>query len=298
MPLDSANLTCSVASDIPLDQLKVSAEQRAALEDILKRKDRVYSWRHTDNGEEQWRVASPNEDVRTISGASQIGKVRREIEDRGPDEACKCRSATACKTGRCGCHKSGFACNATCACARAGTCNNEMGNLTYIFGPDPADRPERLSACLSSKLIRENSKRTDGARLWWQAAGDELWEGIVKGWSAEDYAWVTEADAALARNYAGLTPAEQVALKRRGLKHWFKSSSYGHFYSFCHNTLEQSDSTEHCAICNTCKDWREWHCKFCNKCTYGLLFPCGHCSRKGIRVFHASKEEMEEMQLS
>ncbi|KAJ7719346.1 hypothetical protein DFH07DRAFT_784662 [Mycena maculata] len=75
MPLDSANLTCSVASDIPLDQLKVSAEQRAALEDILKRKDRVYSWRHTDNGEEQWRVASPNEDVRTISGASQIGKV-------------------------------------------------------------------------------------------------------------------------------------------------------------------------------------------------------------------------------
>ncbi|KAJ7724598.1 hypothetical protein DFH07DRAFT_783226 [Mycena maculata] len=75
MPLDSANLTCNVASDIPLDQLKVSAEQRAALEDILKRKDRVYSWRHTNNGEEQWRVASPNEDVRTMGGASQIGKV-------------------------------------------------------------------------------------------------------------------------------------------------------------------------------------------------------------------------------
>ncbi|KAJ7494827.1 hypothetical protein B0H11DRAFT_2222495 [Mycena galericulata] len=214
--------------------------------------------------------------------------------DREPGELCNCKSVTACKTARCGCHKGGFGCKADCACARVGTCHNKMGDLGYIFGTDPADRPAQLSRCFISKLMRENAKRADGARIWWQAAGDQLWEGIVRGWASEDYAWATEADAAQAKIYHDLPAAEQLALRRRSLKNWFQSS-YGFFYSFCRDSLEQSDSTTHCTVCNQCADWREWHCKLCNKCTYGLSFPCGNCSRKGIRAFHASKEEMDMM---
>ncbi|KAK7055959.1 hypothetical protein R3P38DRAFT_2849843 [Favolaschia claudopus] len=217
-------------------------------------------------------------------------------EEREPDATCNCKSASACKTARCGCYKSGFVCKSDCACTKAGTCNNKMDDLSYIFGPDSADRPTRLTACLISKLMRENSKEADGARLWWEsnAIGDKIWDDGRRRAVSEDYLWASKDDAAKGVNYASLSADEQLALKRRSLKHWFDDSSY-YFYSFCRGSLEQMDCTWHCTVCNECNDWREWHCKLCNKCTYGQSFPCTNCSRKGIRAFHASEEEMTMM---
>ncbi|KAJ6522272.1 hypothetical protein B0H19DRAFT_1203045 [Mycena capillaripes] len=228
-------------------------------------------------------------------GPNVIYGAQLESGDRDPAATCKRKSATACKSARCGCQKGGFGCKADCACATSGTCNNKMGDLAYIFGPDPADRPDRLSPCLISKIMRENSKKPDGARLWWQTAGDALWEGNVRGRAREDYVWASQDDAAKVLTYSTLSPDERLALKRRSLKHWLQYQSYGFFYSFCRDSLEQADCTSHCSVCNECVDWREWHCKLCNKCTYGLMFPCSNCSRKGVRAFHAPKEEMEEM---
>ncbi|KAJ7872972.1 hypothetical protein B0H13DRAFT_2553041 [Mycena leptocephala] len=188
-------------------------------------------------------------------GPNVIYDARLQTEEREQEDACNCKSATSCKTARCGCHKGGFAC----------------------------------------KIMRENSKQPDGARLWWQSIGDRLWADGLRGRASEGYVWATEEDAAKAQAYGDLAPDEQLALKRRSLKHWLESQSYGFFYSFCRNSLEQADCTSHCTVCNECVDWREWHCKLCNKCTYGLTFPCSNCSRKGVRAFHASKVEMEEM---
>ncbi|KAJ7020913.1 hypothetical protein C8F04DRAFT_1142326 [Mycena alexandri] len=229
-------------------------------------------------------------------GPNAIYEAQLEIEDREPDETCSCKSATACKTARCGCHKGGFACKTSCACARpGGTCHNKMGDLSYIFGPDPADRPTALSPCCISKIMRENSKKPDGAKIWWESVKDGIWEDILRSQGRDDFVWANKADAAMAQGYARLSATEQTALRRRGIKHWLQDQSYGFFYSFCRDSLEQADCTSHCTVCNACADWREWHCKLCNKCTYGLTFPCGNCSRKGVRAFHGSKEEMAEM---
>ncbi|KAJ7830441.1 hypothetical protein B0H14DRAFT_3872642 [Mycena olivaceomarginata] len=227
-------------------------------------------------------------------GPDTIYEARLEIEERDSDATCSCKSASACKTARCGCHKAGFACQTNCACTKAGTCNNKMGDLSYIFGPDPADRPERLSSCLISKIMLENSKKPDGARIWWESVHERLWNGALSQ-AGEDYLWANSEDAAKAKTYNALPPDEKLALKRRSLKYWLQSQSYGIFYSFCRNGLEQGDCTSHCTVCNKCADWREWHCKLCNKCTYGLTFPCTNCSRKGVRAFHASEDEMEMM---
>ncbi|KAJ7905924.1 hypothetical protein B0H13DRAFT_1881192, partial [Mycena leptocephala] len=96
-------------------------------------------------------------------GPNVIYDARLQTEEREQEDACNCKSATSCKTARCGCHKGGFACKVNCACSKSGACHNKMDDLSYIFGLDPADRPERLSRCLISKIMRENSKQPDGA---------------------------------------------------------------------------------------------------------------------------------------
>ncbi|KAJ7183714.1 hypothetical protein C8R46DRAFT_1209867 [Mycena filopes] len=225
-------------------------------------------------------------------GPHVVYNTELRIDDRDPGAICTCKSATACKTARCGCHKGGFACKATCACARpGGACHNNMRDLTYIFAT-PAHRPAALSPCLISKIMKENAKKPDGARIWWDGVKDAIWEDILRSRGREEYIWADAADAANAQGYGGLSAAEQIALKRRGFKHWLGSQSCGFFYSFCRDSLEQGDCTQ---VCFVCRDWREWHCKLCNKCTYGLTLPCGNCSRKGVRAFHASEERMEEM---
>jgi hypothetical protein len=171
-----------------------------------------------------------------------------------------------------------------------------MDDLSYIFGLDPADRPERLSRCLISKIMRENSKQPDGARLWWQSIGDRLWADGLRGRASESYVWATEEDAAKAQAYGDLAPDEQLALVRRQSLEFFLPlnnadrnaavSSTGsnlratgsstrfveirwsrriarkcsnHFCNACHNPDFLSSS--HCTVCNECVDWREWHCK-------------------------------------
>ena len=52
-------------------------------------------------------------------------------------------------------------------------------------------------------------------------------------------------------------------------------------YSFCWDMVVQEDTTWHCEICGTCRDWREWHCDNCNNCTYGVTFSCEHCGSEG-----------------
>ncbi|KAJ7732339.1 hypothetical protein DFH07DRAFT_143913 [Mycena maculata] len=200
----------------------------------------------------------------------------------------------ACKSSRCGCHKGGFACKADCGCSALGSCYNNMNDLSYIFGPNPADRPDELSPCLVSKIIGENVKRPDGARLWWQEVKDQIWQRVWSGWRRERYTWGTDEDAQQAKIYDDLTLAEQRALRRRGLKHWLQPQDYGFSFSFCRGDLVQGDCTRHCAICNVCVDWREWHCKICNKCTWGLTLACGNCRKNGTLTFHASKKEMME----
>ncbi|KAJ6611937.1 hypothetical protein B0H10DRAFT_2054638 [Mycena sp. CBHHK59/15] len=220
---------------------------------------------------------------------------RRKVE-RSLDETCTCKSAAACRTARCGCHKGGFACKGDCLCSRQpGSCNNNMNDLSYIFGPDPADRPERISACLVTKIMRENSKRPDGARLWWEASQDQMWQRTLRGWGREPQTWATDEDAEQAKIYQDLSVVEQQALRRRGFKHWLQPQDYGFFYSFCRGDLVDGTCTSHCAICNECARWRQWHCKLCNKCTYGLTLPCQNCSKKGVRAFHASEKLMKEV---
>ncbi|KAJ7727589.1 hypothetical protein B0H16DRAFT_251259 [Mycena metata] len=229
-------------------------------------------------------------------GPDVLYEAERRIEGRKPEETCTCNSATACRAARCGCHKSGFTCKTTCACARpGGGCHNPMRDLSYIFGTNPTDRPTTLSACLISKIMRENAKQPNGARIWWEGVRDEMWEGILRTWGRDDYVWADQADAVRARDYAGLNATEQMVLRRRSIKHWLQPQSCFFFYSFCRNSLVQGDCTSHCPVCNACRDWRQWHCKLCNKCTYGLTLPCGNCSLEGVRAFHASKEDMARM---
>ncbi|KAJ6488986.1 hypothetical protein C8R45DRAFT_1213575 [Mycena sanguinolenta] len=232
--------------------------------------------------------------------AAEVSK--RRTENRDTDAICNCKSASACKTARCGCHKSGVACHDGCACTKpsraAGTeCNNKMGDLAYIFGDDPEDRPARLSGCLISKIMSENVKKPDGARVWWGSVKGKIWEDSRRRADSEEgYLWESPDDAAMARAqaYGALSEDEKAALKRRSFKHWFGTDSY-YFYSFCRDSIQQIDCTSHCSVCNACVPWRYWHCRICNKCTYGLNLPCSNCSRKGIRVFHASKKDMESM---
>ena len=61
------------------------------------------------------------------------------------------------------------------------------------------------------------------------------------------------------------------------------------YWSFCRDSLEQSDCTWHCKACHACADWREWHCKGCRRCQYGVSMPCEKCQsllyaerRKGV----------------
>ncbi|KAJ7494835.1 hypothetical protein B0H11DRAFT_919788 [Mycena galericulata] len=167
-----------------------------------------------------------------------------------------------------------------------------MNDLSYIFGPNLADRPAEISPCLASKIIAENAKRPDGARIWWRGAADEIWVHIWDSWYREGYTWATEEDARKAQVYDELTLAEQRALRRRGFKHWLQPQPCGFFYSFCRGSLVEGSHTRHCTVCHECVRWREWHCKICNKCTYGLTLACQNCSRNGVLAFHASKELM------
>ncbi|KAJ7108922.1 hypothetical protein C8R43DRAFT_1043545 [Mycena crocata] len=226
------------------------------------------------------------------SGPEVVYEAERKKENRKATDLCTCESATACKSARCGCHKAGFACKVDCACSQRGSCYNSMNDLSYIFGINPADRPEEISLCLTGKIVAENQKRPDGARLWWAATADRLWEDTRRSWAGEEYAWATPQDAAQANIYNELTVAEQRALRRRGLNHWLQSQFCGYSYSFCRESLVQGDCTSHCAFCHQCKDWRTWHCKLCNKCTWGLTLACQNCSKAGVVAFHAPKKEM------
>ncbi|KAJ7106986.1 hypothetical protein C8R44DRAFT_805059 [Mycena epipterygia] len=226
------------------------------------------------------------------SGPEVIYEAELRKKDRAASDVCTCESAAACRTARCGCHKSGVACKGDCTCSQLGSCHNNMNDLSYIFGPDPSDRQELISPCLASKIIAENAKRPDGARLWWTTAADRIWQDTLQGWGRERYTWDTDEDALEGKIYDDLLLAEQRALRGRGFKHWLQPQDYGFFYSFCRESLVEGNCTSHCAICNKCRDWREWHCKVCNKCTYGLTFACGNCSKKGVRAFHTSKERM------
>ncbi|KAJ7452857.1 hypothetical protein FB451DRAFT_1185544 [Mycena latifolia] len=134
-----------------------------------------------------------------------------------------------------------------------------MNDFSYIFGINPVDRPEIVSPCLASKILAENVKRPDGARLWWLAVADRVWERTLQGWAKTP------------------TLAEQQALRRRWMKHWLQPQDYGFSSSFCRNDLVQGDCANNL------------------KCTYGLTLACGNCRETGVLAFHASKKGMIEM---
>lgn len=112
-----------------------------------------------------------------------------------------------------------------------------MGDLSYIFGPDPADRPERLSSCLISKIMLENSKKPDGARIWWESVHERLWNGALSQ-AGEDYLWANSEDADKVKTYAALAPDEKLALVRRL---WFRTFI----------ATENTDNTRNVAASNT-----------------------------------------------
>ncbi|KAJ7108026.1 hypothetical protein C8R43DRAFT_963049 [Mycena crocata] len=64
--------------------------------------------------------------------------------------------------------------------------------LNYLFF-----RPVELSACLISAIMQKNSNKPDGARLWWQEVGDELWEGMLSEAGGDTFmCWVAARRAA------------------------------------------------------------------------------------------------------
>jgi hypothetical protein len=90
-----------------------------------------------------------------------------------------------------------------------------MNDLLYIFGSDPADRPEAISPCLASKIITENAKLLDGARIWWSNAADDIWEDTLRHWAQEPYLWAEKEDAAEAEIFNELPLSKQRDLVRR-----------------------------------------------------------------------------------
>jgi hypothetical protein len=67
------------------------------------------------------------------------------------------------------------------------------------------------------------------------------------------------------------TAVRRVALKQKLFRDAF--SGEDKFHSFCRESWQERDRTEHCRVFGKCNYWREWHCGTCNKCTYGISIP-------------------------
>lgn len=84
-----------------------------------------------------------------------------------------------------------------------------MNDLSYIFGPNPVDRPKEISQCFIAQIKKKGAKTAGGAQAWWQVKSEQIWNDAKRSRAREDYVWANEDDAKMITRFDELTLEEQ-----------------------------------------------------------------------------------------